>query len=108
MADLPADYPGTWAQLPVEVRAMLAQRLVERALKDHGGAGGIIQHLYRGTHREQAIGEPIRISYTAAPREIWPHVLTDARLWLDERQVAKVGATAVEKSATPSRTTNPE
>lgn len=86
MAEIPADFPGAWQNIPKTVKRMLAKKLVEKCLDLHGGSDGLIRFLYAGTKRD---GMSASESYRARGRELWPFVVEDTKLFIAEEQVRK-------------------
>lgn len=76
----PAEYPGAWQDIPLDVRRFLTAKTLDRQLILQDGPAGLIEWLYRG----QPIAGGI-VRYQAPAKEIWPHVVADTEAWLKKR-----------------------
>ncbi len=86
MSGMPAEFPGAWQNIPVDVRRMLTKKLLDKCLEVHGGADGLIRFIYAGTVRP---GMKAMESYRWGGKEFWPFILEDtARFMIDRTKQA--------------------
>lgn len=83
------EFTGQWADVPLEVRRFLTQRLLDRALEIHDGPVGLIKWLYAGVEHD---GLPLSRTYAMSARDFWPYILVDARRWTVARVAAQEAA----------------
>lgn len=82
-------FPGAWQHWPADAKALLTEKLVERALEIHDGPGGMLKFLYAGTVRGGK-----RVGYMLPPTDYWRYLLEDLRERTDAEQPAKSLASA--------------
>ncbi|HEX7828666.1 MAG TPA: hypothetical protein VF787_03385 [Thermoanaerobaculia bacterium] len=83
MPEFPAEFPGAWQNLPIEVRRFLTAKLLDRALAIHEGSEGLIKWLYAGTSRLD--GKKSSETYALRGSEFWPVIVADTQVWIAQR-----------------------